>query len=60
MPPKNPGGRPKKYATKAEARAADVEKRQHRRTRQQARLLVGPADFIAFEPPHPDVPTDTP
>ncbi|RAL58058.1 hypothetical protein DID88_009666 [Monilinia fructigena] len=58
MPPKNPGGRPKKYATKAEAKAADLEKRQYRR--QQARLPAGPADFIAFEPPHPDVPTDTP
>ncbi|RAL58327.1 hypothetical protein DID88_006439 [Monilinia fructigena] len=58
MPPKNPGGRPKKYATKAEAKAADLEKRQYRR--QQARLLAGPADFIAFEPPHLNVPTDTP
>ncbi|RAL63558.1 hypothetical protein DID88_003602 [Monilinia fructigena] len=41
MPPKNPGGRPKKYATKAEAKAAGLEKRQYRR--QQARLLAGPA-----------------
>lgn len=58
MAPQHPGGRPKKYATKVEARAADLEKRRYRR--QQSRLLAGPADFIAFEPSYPDVPTDTP
>jgi hypothetical protein len=59
MPPKNPGGRPRKYATKAEARAADLEKRQYRR--HQSRQPAGPADFIAYEPPlHSNVPTETP
>ena len=58
MPIKNLGGRPRKYATKEEARQADIEGRQHRR--QQARL-AGPADFIAYQPLlHLNIPADTP
>jgi len=58
MPPKPSGGRPKKYQSQEEAKKADIEKRRLRR--QKAQLFTGPADFIAYEPPHPDIPTDTP
>ena len=58
MLPKNPGGRRRKYATDVEARAADISKKQD--CHERAKLLAGPADFIAYEPPHPDVPATTP
>lgn len=58
MPFKPSGGRPKKYQSQEEAKKADLKKRQLRR--QRAQLLAGPVDFIAYEPPHPDAPTDTP
>lgn len=58
MPPKPTGGRPRKYQSQEEAKRADLEKRRLRR--QKAQLLAGPTDFIIYEPPHPDIPTDTP
>jgi hypothetical protein len=58
MPPKPPGGRPRKYQSQEEAKKADLEKRRLRR--QRAQLFPGPADFIAYEPLHPDIPLDTP
>ena len=58
MPYKNTGGRPKKYASVAEARQANIEG--NRRRRRLTHPSSGPADFIAFEPSLPsDVPAPT-
>ena len=58
MPLKKAGGRPRKYTTTEAAKQANLENG-HRRY-QQLLQAQGPADFIAYEPPHPDIPTDTP
>jgi hypothetical protein len=53
------GGRPRKYSTKEAA--AQAKRESNRRSRQRLHQPIGPADFIAYEPPlHPDVPTETP
>lgn len=57
MPYRNTGGRPKKYASVAEARRANIEGNRRRR---RLHPSTGPADFIAFEPSLPsDVPATT-
>ena len=55
---KRPGGRPRKHSN---ATAAIEAKKQSDRRRYLRSLQTrAPADFIAFEPPHPNIPTDTP
>lgn len=57
--PKKLGGRPRKHST-AEA-ATRAKKESDRRRYQQSLHAIGPADFIAYEPPlHPGIPADTP
>jgi hypothetical protein len=60
--PKKRGGRPRKHLTDTDAAAAARESklRSYHRSKQRSRQLNGPADFIAYEPPHPDLPTHTP
>lgn len=59
MPPKQAGGRPRKYSTAEEAKRANLEG--NRRRRLQRSQPIRPADFIAYEPQlHADIPADTP
>jgi len=55
---KSRGGRPRKYTNPEDARRANIEG--NRRRRQNKTLASGPADFIIFEPPHPNAPIETP
>ncbi|KAH7116271.1 hypothetical protein B0J11DRAFT_443447, partial [Dendryphion nanum] len=48
---KRPGGRPKKHSTAAAA--AEAKKESNRRRYRRARQLLGPVEFIAYEPPLP-------
>ena len=58
QPPKNRGGRPRKHRTDIDAAAA--VRASKLRWYHQSQQPKGPADFIAYEPPHPNLPTDTP
>jgi hypothetical protein len=58
IPPlRNRGGRPRKHIADADAAAATRESKLRFYHRSK---LNGPADFIAYEPPPPELPTDTP
>jgi hypothetical protein len=55
---KKPGGRPRKHSSAAAA--IEAKKQSDRRRYLRSLQTQAPADFVAFEPPHPDIPTDTP
>jgi hypothetical protein len=57
-PSKKLSGRPRKHATKEAA--AEAKREANRRWYQRSHEPGRPADFIAFEPPTPNLPIDTP